>query len=469
MPRRNSLPYQHGCSATIALDNLTPENSSSVHSYKQTINYLYSLQSRGMKFGLRNIKVLLRSAANPETKFRSIHIAGTNGKGSTASFLASIFAEAGYKTALYTSPHLIRFTERIRINGKEISEQRLVDYTERLRPVIEKTKATFFEATTCIAFQYFADECVDIAVVETGLGGRLDSTNVLQPLVSVITNVALDHQEYLGTTLKKIAREKGGIIKTGIPCVTGSSDPSVLAVLRPIAIRRRARLIEVGHRVRVTKARRLGRTRISFGGRHISIKNVLLGFLGLHQERNALTAATTIDVLLSKRENRLLFSKITHSTVARGLRRVVSNTNMQGRLSGIPTDKRFLFDVAHNLDGLQTLSASLQQSLRRKTTIVFGVMRDKEYRGMCRLVAGLGKCVIAVQPKGSRAQRASEVAKLVAEAGCSVLDGGSVANGIKLAKTVTRSYEKILVVGSNYVVGEALAFLLCAEDNQSNK
>lgn len=164
------------------------------------LRYLYGLQYRGMKFGLRNIRALLASAGHPERAFPSIHVAGTNGKGSTSAFLASVLREAGCRTGLYTSPHLIRFTERITVNGREIAQNRLAYYVAVLRPAIEKAGATFFEATTCVAFLYFADEGVDIAVVEAGLGGRLDATNVLRPLVSVITNVSFDHREFLGNT-----------------------------------------------------------------------------------------------------------------------------------------------------------------------------------------------------------------------------------------------------------------------------
>ena len=173
--------------------------------YQQTLQYLYRLQWRGMKFGLRNTRRLLQYAGHPERRFASVHLAGTNGKGSTSAFLASIAVEGGLKTGLYTSPHLLRFTERIRVNGAELSEERLVYYVKDLRRVIESVHATFFEATTCIAFRFFADENVDLAVVETGLGGRFDATNVLFPLASVITSIGLDHTQYLGSTPEQIA------------------------------------------------------------------------------------------------------------------------------------------------------------------------------------------------------------------------------------------------------------------------
>src|SRR5512135_1725144 len=207
-------------------------------SYSASLRYLYGLQGRGMKFGLRNIRNLLTFAGDPEAKFPSIHVAGTNGKGSTAAFLASAFMEAGYSTGLYTSPHLVRFTERITINGRQISEGRLAKYVGALRSAIEKTGATFFEATTCVAFQYFADEEVDIAIIEVGLGGRLDATNTLAPLACVITSIGFDHMEYLGPTIPSIAAEKGGIVKSRTPVVIGPIARSAERTISEIARKR---------------------------------------------------------------------------------------------------------------------------------------------------------------------------------------------------------------------------------------
>ncbi len=227
--------------------------------YHSTLSFLYSLQYRGMKLGLRNVRTLVRAAGNPERGFSSIHIAGTNGKGSTSSFIASCFMSAGYRTGLYTSPHLERFNERIRIDGRQIPDAEIVRITKMLRPAIQKTKATFFEATTAIAFCWFAEQGVDVAVIETGLGGRLDATNVVRPMISVITNVALDHQEYLGNTLRKIAREKGGIIKPRTPVVTASEDRNVLRVLKAIARRRKATFYQARRVIRLDQKSAPGR------------------------------------------------------------------------------------------------------------------------------------------------------------------------------------------------------------------
>jgi len=208
-------------------------------SYQETIDYLFGLQKHGIKFGLSNSIQLMGLMGDPQRRFQSVHIAGTNGKGSTAAFLAGMLRAAGYRVGLYTSPHLVSFTERIRINGVPITEERVVGLAERVRARYENVRSaeggpltpTFFEVTTAMAFTCFAEEQVDIAVVEAGMGGRLDSTNVIAPLVSVITNIDLEHTEFLGTTVGLIASEKAGIIKPGVPVVTGAVQPEVLAVI----------------------------------------------------------------------------------------------------------------------------------------------------------------------------------------------------------------------------------------------
>ena len=210
--------------------------------YIEVINYLYSLQRFGIKLGLQNIEKLLKLFQNPEKDFISVHIAGTNGKGSTSSFIASILKASGYKVGLYTSPHLVDFTERIRVDGIPISREKVVEYVKSLQNEIDLLKATFFEVTTAIAFKHFADEKVDFAVIEVGLGGRLDSTNIILPAVSVITTVSYDHMNILGDTIEEIAFEKAGIIKEGIPCITGC-DGKALEVIRKVANEKNSKLI----------------------------------------------------------------------------------------------------------------------------------------------------------------------------------------------------------------------------------
>jgi dihydrofolate synthase/folylpolyglutamate synthase len=420
-------------------------------SYAATLRYLYALQNRGMKFGLRNIRGLLVSAGNPERGFPTIHVAGTNGKGSTAAFLASAFMEAGYRTGLYTSPHLVRFTERIRINGREISEKRLAAYVAALRPAVEKTRATFFEATTAVAFRYFADERVDIAIVEVGLGGRLDATNTLAPLASVITTIGFDHMEYLGPTLPAIAREKGGIIKRRTPVIVGVLGHEAERVIETIAREREAPLVWARDRIVLDCG--VG-GRISFRGRHLRTGLVKVGLAGAHQTWNAALAVAVLDRLLERRSFASRYRRLGSRSVARGLERVRRNTGLEGRMS--LAGRGVLLDVAHNRDGMHTAIASLLESGAEDLTVVFGVMKDKEYLRMLRELEWVAGSVITVQPRMARAASSAVLCKAARRMGLRAVDGGSVAGGLRRA---LRGKNRVLVIGSHYVVGEALRVL----------
>ncbi len=425
--------------------------------YQSTLRYLYGLQRRGMKFGLRNIKRLLRSVGNPEKRLRTIHVGGTNGKGSTAAFLASVFTAAGYRTGLYTSPHLVRFTERIRMNGQEIPEAQLVEYVRHLRPMIDKTAATFFEATTCIAFQYFADEGVDIAVIEVGLGGRLDSTNVIFPMVSIITNISLEHTEYLGTTLVQIAREKGGIIKPGIPCVTASTERFVVRTLERIAERRGTRLYEAARRVKVDVQEDQSNFVASFFGRRLTIRNVRLGLRGNHQVVNAATAMAALDILHSQKGFRANFRRIGAAAVRRGFERVRENTGLRGRLESV--GNRYLLDVAHNAEGMRTLISALPSDSRQHLVAVFGVLQDKDYKTMCRLLGQSVRHIVACRPRTPRALGVSPIVRELRRLGVAHSRAGTVRQALTLARRRAGPGGRILVTGSHYVVGEALEIL----------
>jgi dihydrofolate synthase/folylpolyglutamate synthase len=410
-----------------------------------------------MKFGLRNIRTLVREAGHPECAFPSIHVAGTNGKGSTSAFLASAFIEAGYRTGLYTSPHLVRFTERIRINGKEIDGHRLAEYVRRLRPLIEKTRATFFEATTCVAFLYFADEEVDVAVIETGLGGRLDATNVLRPLVSVITNVSLEHTELLGKTVRAIAREKGGIIKPSIPVVTGSTDPAVLAVLRRRASSCGVRLRESSKTVSIL--RHAGGKTISLASPRLAPGRLTPGLAGEHQIGNAALALLTLDTLPRTSQGRNLYDALTSPVIRRAFERTTKNTGLRGRLENLRYRGRtILLDVAHNPAGMATLVREMHKRSDEAVVAVFGVMRDKDFSAMLTELATVADPVIAVAPAQNRSLSAGELFRAGKDLGLGMVNGGSVASGLKKA-LVVRKKGVILITGSHYVVGEALRAL----------
>lgn len=429
--------------------------------YHNTLAYLYGLQYRGIKYGLRNIRALLADCGHPERQFASVHIAGTNGKGSTSSFLASILHEAGYRTGLYTSPHLVNFTERIRINGVEIPEERLVQYTREMRGSFERMHATFFEATTCIAFRYFADERIDLGIIETGLGGRLDATNALTPIVSVITNVAMDHMEYLGSTLRAIAREKAGIIKRGVPVVTASTSHEVLAVLQSTAKRRQSPLYHVGEIIDARiEGSRGGRAVVRFRDTAWRIPSVVLGHPGVHQVSNAALAVSALGLAAGRHR----LKDLNGAAIARGLRNVVRNTGLAGRLQTIRHNGvEITLDVAHNPDGMRVLADTLCSRRKKYPLAVFGIVRDKDAGAVLDELRRIVPEVITVRPKTERARDGREIARVATERGIPAVDGGSVQNGLKLALRrlrhgSPRSRRRLLVAGSHYLVGEAMQF-----------
>jgi dihydrofolate synthase / folylpolyglutamate synthase len=428
--------------------------------YRSTLTYLYGLQYRGIKYGLRNIQKLLTACGNPERDFQSIHIAGTNGKGSTSTFLASMMQEAGYRTGLYTSPHLVKFTERIKINGVEIPEKRLVEYARQMRPLIEKNRATFFEATTCIAFRYFADEGIDIGIIETGLGGRLDATNVLVPLVSVITNVALDHMEYLGATIPAIAREKAGIIKRGVPVVTASTSDAALRVMRSVARKRGSSFFEIRKAMRIeVKGVREGSAVVKMNTRGYKLASLRLGHKGQHQVANASIAVLAAEI--AAKEGRL--DRITPAVMVRGLRNVVKNTGLEGRMQSlIHNGVQVMLDVAHNPDGMKALADSLSARGAIYPVAVFGIVQDKNARAVLDELRRVAEFLVVVEPKTERARKAREIFDIATEQGIPAVLGGSVAKGLRLGlkrvRTKPRAERRLLVAGSHYVVGEALLF-----------
>ncbi len=402
------------------------------------------------------MRVLARFAGNPEMRFPSIHVAGTNGKGSTCAFLASIFMEAGYRVGLYTSPHLVRFNERIKINGIEIIDDDIVRYVRILKSVVDSTNATFFEATTCVAFMHFAENDVDIAILETGMGGRLDATNIVRPLISVITNVGYDHTKELGDTLPEIAFEKGGIIKRDVPCVTGSRSSPVLDTLGGVARRRSTTLFEADRIARINNVRNLSDDyNVSISSKHFAVKRASLGFSGLHQIANAQLAIAATELV--RQRCGMKYAWVNSRAVASGLSRVRKNTGLHGRLETIRHSRQYVLDVAHNADGM----ARLVSCLRGKKTsgiAVFGVMADKDYRSMLRLLSTCVRRLVAVAPATARALPAGTVAREAAMFGMRVSRASSVREGIKIAEGDARTGQ-ILITGSHYVVGEALTYL----------
>ncbi|MCH3883118.1 MULTISPECIES: bifunctional folylpolyglutamate synthase/dihydrofolate synthase [Tenacibaculum] len=324
--------------------------------YQQTLDWMFAqlpmYQRQGktaFKKDLTNIIAFSKELDFPEKKFKSIHVGGTNGKGSTSHMLASILQEAGYKVGLYTSPHLKNFTERIRINGKEIPKRNVSLFIKKYKEFLEKQQLSFFEMTVGMAFNYFAEEKVDIAIIEVGLGGRLDSTNIITPEVSVITNIGLDHTQFLGETLPEIAFEKAGIIKENIPVVIGEYQREVKDVF-------------------LAKAKEC-QSEIIFASEEIkgSYKTDLLGS---YQEKNVKTVATAIQQLKE--------FKVSHKNIKTGLLNVAKNTNLKGRWQILQEKPTVICDTAHNKEGLKYTLEQLQQQEREQLHIVLGVVSDKD-------------------------------------------------------------------------------------------
>ncbi len=407
-----------------------------------------------MKFGLEGISRLLKELKNPQTKFPSVHIAGTNGKGSTASMLAAMLTSAGYKTGLYTSPHLVDFEERIRIGGKAIPRNAVAELTNRLQKSIKKHPPTFFEATTAMAFAYFAEEGVDIAVVETGLGGRLDSTNVLRPLVSVITNIALEHTEILGDTLEKIAFEKGGIVKEGTPCVTGITNPKSLSVIRKICRQKHAPLV-LGtiFKARVRESNLSG-TVLDFTIGELSLKKVHLSLAGRYQIGNLATALTVVQTL----RNTSQFA-VSQEAMRTGLSTIQRSAGLSGRMSVLQENPLIIADVAHNVDAMRNLCDTWKRLKKEKPILVFGVVKDKDYTSMVHDLAHIADQTVAVAARTPRSRPASDIVAAFEKEKCNIIAALSVEEGIRLAIQLAGNNGTILVTGSHFVVGEAMAAL----------
>jgi dihydrofolate synthase / folylpolyglutamate synthase len=417
--------------------------------YSETLEYLYGLETFGIVFGLDAVTWILSLLGNPHQSFSSVHIAGTNGKGSVASMIAETLSRAGYRTGLYTSPHLTSFTERISVSGRQITEPEVVELTGQIKACVESDGSahpfTFFDFTTALAFRYFKEKSVDIAIVETGLGGRLDSTNVLSPMVSVITNVDFDHEEYLGTTIESIAQEKAGIVKDRIPAVTGA-DGAALGIIRATCRERKAPLYALGEAFDYT---RLADQVMSYRGVRSRFDELSVGLQGDHQLFNAALALCTLELLQEKG----------YAIREGAIREGVSRVRWPGRLelirgrSGRPD---VLLDGAHNPQGARALASFLRTHFSRtKKTLVFGVMKDKNYAGMLKELLPVAETAIVTKPNIGRA---AEPELLTALAPCAMVTG-SVKEALKRAFEDEPDDRLVVVTGSFYTLGEAKKFL----------
>ncbi|MDE2484659.1 MAG: bifunctional folylpolyglutamate synthase/dihydrofolate synthase [candidate division NC10 bacterium] len=425
--------------------------------YSQAITYLYGLQRYGVKLGIENIQRLLGAVGDPHRQFPSVLIGGTNGKGSTAAFLSSILGAAGYRVGLYTSPHLLEFTERIQVDGQAIAGTDVAALVDELRAVIAnffpvpyRSHPTFFEVTTALAFLHFVRSKVDYAVVEVGMGGRFDATNILDAQVAVITNIALEHEEYLGKTLGAIAAEKAGIIKEATRVVTAVNASEAMAVITDVCRQRGATLVDV----RSTYDWQIHRSDLS--GQQFSVgekgrptETLDIGLLGRHQVINAVAALAAIRLL------RTAGATISENSIRKGLRRA----QWPGRLQLFPGRPLIILDGAHNPAGAIALRAFLEeQRFAGHLTLVFGVLQDKNWIAMLQELAPLAKRVVLTRPESERAADPRHLQE--AERFCPKLEiVEDVAEAIALAEAVTDPEDAVVVTGSLFVISAALRAL----------
>ena len=384
------------------------------------------------KKDLGNTLALCSFLNNPQETFKSIHVAGTNGKGSSSHMLASVFQEHGYKTGLYTSPHLIDFRERIRLDGVEVDEAFVVDFVNRIRPILEEVNASFFEITVAMAFTYFAEHGVDIAIIETGLGGRLDSTNVITPELSLITNIGLDHTDMLGDSLAAIAFEKAGIIKPGVPVVIGERHPETTPVFEKKATDSQSELHFAQEMVRVDEV-------------------FATDLLGSYQVANACSVQAALNLLKSE-------WKLNDEKTQRALLNVANNTGMKGRWQVLSTHPKVICDTGHNVEGITGLVNQLNQEDFEQLHMVFGQVKGKNSSDILRLLPKDARYYFC-QPDVIRGLDVNELEKLARDSGLN----GSVHNRVEQAyqKAMANASENDLVFigGSTFVVADLLTYL----------
>ena len=412
-------------------------------SYQQSITYLYGLQKFGIKFGLAKISKLLSSIDNPHKKLSSIHIAGTNGKGSTASCLASVLSKAGYQVGLYTSPHLSSFTERIKIGNHEISRKDVDRLTQLLiNKANQIDSITFFEFVTAMALLYFAEKKVDLCILEVGMGGRLDATNVVSPVVSIITNISKEHEYYLGNTLLEIAHEKAGIIKQKSSLITGATQASVLTLFR-----KRCRHLKTDfYRLEKDFSIQLRNKQFDYHGIHDNLEDIKIGLLGDYQYNNAALALAAVELLRTKHYH------IEKEAIYRGLSDVI----WPGRLEMVKRSPLVILDGAHNPVAMNSLRKALIKNFRfRNLVLVLGIMEDKNIRAMVKEIVPYAHKVILCKPNMDRAASPATIAEIIKGYHVKHNAIDDVKEAIQHALSTASTDDLICVTGSLFTVGDA--------------
>lgn len=418
--------------------------------YSSAVEYLYRLQKHGIKLGLETMTALMGRLGMPQIRYRTLHIAGTNGKGSTAAMAAAVLQAAGYRVGLYTSPHLVEFRERIRVNGEMIAELQVARLTEHIRTsCLPDLSPTFFEYTTAMAFQHFAEAGVDVAVLEVGLGGRFDATNVVTPMACAVTTIALDHQDYLGTTLASIAFEKAGIIKQGVPVVLGRLDEEAWRTIERVALDRQAPVLRVDEDFRTGGE---SPAQFSYCGPRLRYDGLTCALEGRHQLDNAACALALLEAAASQG------IAVTEEAVREGLRAV----NWAGRLEVMDQHPTIVLDGAHNPAAARVLADYLTSFVRShphcRVVLVLGMMRDKDHRGFVEPLKELVDEVVLTQADLPRSATAQDLR--------ASLEGllphphvvPSLSDAMALARQLAGPEDLVCVTGSLMLVGECKAW-----------
>ena len=427
--------------------------------YNQTLEFLFqslpafeTQGATGYKPGLERISAFCRHIGNPQRNFFTIHVAGTNGKGSVAHIIASVLLQAGYRTGLFTSPHLVDFRERIRVDGEMIPKQKVVNFVDKHHDKMVELELSFFEMTAAMAFDYFAQSDVEVAVIETGLGGRLDATNIIVPILSIITNIGLEHTALLGDTLQKIAAEKAGIIKKSIPVIVGEADNRYNEVFEQVAAANKSRVIyaekaflcEEQHSEGEHQRFRLRRTRDN------QAFEVELDLQGNYQRRNIVTASAAVDFL--HEETPLTISRRAY---LEGMKNAAANTSLMGRWQKLAEVPLTICDTGHNAHGIAWVARQLSETPHRELYCIIGFVRDKDLAHILPLLPHDAHYIFTQ----ARSERALPAADLTAKAAIYGLHGEAVeqvADALVRARELASAEDMIFIGGSTYVVAEVL-------------
>lgn len=414
--------------------------------YQESLDKLFSLHQFGIKLGLENITNLLEHIGNPHKKLKAIHVAGSNGKGSTSSFIASIMQEAEYKVGLYTSPHFIEFNERIRIDGKMIPNEYVVEFMNKNEGYITSKSPTFFELTTAMAFQYFVDESIDYAVIETGLGGRLDATNVLDSIASVITSISFEHTNILGNDLAIIAGEKAGIIKKNQKVFIGKMPVVAKEVLTTISNERNSSLFELEKYLVLEDSI----AKLSIDGKQLIIDKLPLS--GKYQLFNASLAAFVVQVL---------FTRIGDENIYSGLKNVVDNSGIQGRYERYSENPSVIFDAAHNLEGIEVFLSEFSRESNKYShkTLIYGAMKDKSVEEILLKLNEYFDTIYVTEIDYERSLPLSDFAEVSNKIGIILKPLPSPSNFIREFLS-NHNQDSLVVLGSIYILGEIKKELL---------